>query len=106
MRHVGLPALVGERDLEPDGTRPGPLLRLGDDTTAPPQDPHDGAQRRGGPVAIGKVEEDGLGSGVEALFGQLLAQEDDLVLDLPGDGRRRTVQGLERGSRPSSPSSR
>jgi hypothetical protein len=87
VRHVGLPAPVGEWDLEAHVGGLRSLPRLVDDHAAPAQDAHDSAHRGSGPVATLEVHADGLGPGVEAFFLEVLAQQHDLVLEGGGRGR-------------------
>ncbi len=87
--HVRLPALVGERCLEPDERGPRPLARLRGDQAAPPQDPPDRAHRGDRTVLPGQVPVDRHRPGVKALGQEVRAQRDDLVLKVRGHRPRR-----------------
>jgi hypothetical protein len=83
---VGLPALVGHLGAEPDPRAAGSLLRLGGDEPPAVEDPPD--RGPGGQplteMTTPEVDLDRRGPGVDPEVGQLLAQTDDLVLELVG----------------------
>jgi hypothetical protein len=74
---VGLPGLVRQLGLEPDVGGFRALLRLGGDQAGPGQVAADGGHRHHQGVVPGQVPGDGVGSGVQARGGELLAQLDD-----------------------------
>jgi hypothetical protein len=92
MGDVQLPALVGLLGHEPHIAALGPLVRLGGDEPAGVQDPPDRRDRRCAAVPLAEVEGDGGRAGLVPATGQLLAELDDLVLDLdrraPGTSQR------------------
>src|SRR3954454_24975179 len=71
------------RDVPGAGGR-GPFGRLRSYGAGADQDPVDGGPGRGGLVVVGQVPSDGVGTGVQARVGELLAQPYDEL-----DGRRR-----------------
>jgi hypothetical protein len=88
---VHLPALVRQVRAEPHVRRSRPFLRLRGDQAAAAQHPPDRRRRRHLVTALGQVPGDRLRPGIQALPSQLLAQRDDLILDLGGQsGRTRT----------------
>jgi hypothetical protein len=89
VRHVRLPGLIRQRRREPDVARTRPLLRLRCDEAAALEDPPDRAHRRDRVVAARQMPVDRHRPGIEAAFGQLFAQQHDLVLELDRCRRRR-----------------
>jgi hypothetical protein len=89
---VGLPAFVGLLGGEAQVAALGPFVGLRGDEAAGGQDPPDGADRRRRLVGAQQVAADGVGAGFVAVPVQVLADPDDLVLDLarglPGTGVR------------------
>ena len=84
MGDVGLPPLVRHRSLEPDEGAPGSFLGLR--VTNPRRE---GSARSSRPKAVAardaaQVDSDRVGTGIDAEVGQLLAELDDLVLELLG----------------------
>ena len=90
MGEVGLPPFVGHGGLEPDERAPRSLLRLRSDEAPPAEDPPDRGHRwdHGLRVALAQVVRDRVGTGIQSLVRQLLAQLDDLLLHGLGRSRR------------------
>jgi hypothetical protein len=90
---VGLPALVRHLGAKAHERAAGSLLRLGNHEPTPRKDPPDRRHRGTGAVALGEVEGDRVGAGVQPFVRQVLAEVDDFVLE--GLRRARRVrQGL------------
>ncbi len=99
VRDVGLPAFVRHLGREPDERAARALLRLGRDEAAPGEHPPDRRDRRCRSLATAQVVGDRVGTGIQALIGELLAERDDLVLEGLGrpvrDRLRSAGAGLE-----------
>ena len=80
--HVGLPALIGQPGLEALEARARAFLRLRRHQAAAAQRAPDRRDRRRALERACQVPVDGERAGVETVAGQLLAQADDLVLDV------------------------
>lgn len=101
---VGLPALVGHGCFEADRGAAGALVGLGGDESSLGQDAPDRGWRWGVAVPLGEVVGNGVGTGVQALVGEPLAQLADL-LDEPLRGPPGLAWGRrDRATRPASPS--
>jgi hypothetical protein len=92
---VGLPAFVGQVGAEPGAGALGPFAGLRGDEPATGQHPPDRRDsRQGFHAGCGQVGADRLGAGVQALLRQVLAQPDDLVLEVQADRARVGVGSL------------
>ena len=73
MGEVRLPGLVGHVGLEPDVGRGGSLLRFGGDGAVSGEDAPDRGPGDGQVVVVAQVPLQGVGAGVESVFGEFLA---------------------------------
>jgi len=80
--HVGLPALVRQLRLEAHPGAPRPLVGLGGHEASPAQHPPDRRHRGHLLVSEPEVVVDRAGASVKAKANELLAQRNDLVLEL------------------------
>ena len=81
MGDVGLPPFVRLLGLEADEGALRALLRLGGDEPPPAEDPPDRGHRGHRVVALGQVEGDGVGPGVQPLVRERLSELNDLVFE-------------------------
>lgn len=97
MGDISLPTLVGQCRFETDERVVGTLVRLGVDEPPAGQDAPDRRDRRDLCTALGEMPVDGASSGVEPLISQMLAQDDDFVLDLTRSSVRSRVGSSRSG---------